>query len=188
MGLQRFRVYVDRDLVPNWFDREGIGVCTRRNVKGAYGLSQMKRACDGERLGGGWKARVAFRDGHSEKFGAELFAARRLDGGRGLLLHLYRLGYSRSGPVVNLWGPLYHPRYGRGHYRWAYLIRVPSLKDRRGELNSAVVTKLTVEFDVGSKAWRGRCDDRHLAFAARIVVRGAAPQLTRRAKTCQPTG
>lgn len=29
MGLQRFRVYVDRDLVPNWFGRKDIGVCTR---------------------------------------------------------------------------------------------------------------------------------------------------------------
>jgi hypothetical protein len=185
-GIRGVRVLVDRDLVPGWLDNPGYGVCTKRDVRGAYGLDEMEQACGGQRLGGGFLARLTFADGHTELFGAELFAA-RFQGEHGLLLHLARLGFvkPKDGPTVNIWGPLY--RVHRRPFAWGYRLHVPKLARRDGPLHRAVVTRLRMDFDPFLQrhgAWRGRCDDGRLAFEGRIVIRGQPPDTTRRSRRC----
>lgn len=189
-GIRSLRVLVDRDLVPGWFLNPAYGVCTPAKVKGAYGLTQMERACGGSRLGGGFLARVRFADGHTERFGAELFGA-RFFGQRGLVLHLDRLGYpvDVGGPSINIWGPVY--RVLRKPFRWGYHLVVPRLQRRHDALQGAVITRLTTDFDPDPRAhgaWLGRCDDRRLVFEGRIAIRGqSSPDVRRIAKRCVPT-
>jgi hypothetical protein len=186
-GIRSFRVLVDRDLEPGWFGNPAFGVCTKEKVRGVYSLDQMENACGGSRLGGGFSARVALRDGHVQTFSAELFAA-RVDGERALLLHLARLGHSPShgGPAINLWGPVY--RVERKPFRWGYRLRVPTLAHRSGRIHRAVITRIKTDFDPGRRgAWRGHCDDRRLTFEGKIVIKGQAPDVRRIAKRCVPT-